>query len=117
VHATELEVRTCWSAARRSSPPRLRPSASRADRRGSGLKVSADPQLLFRVFQNLLDNAIKYNKDGGRVEVSAEKDDFEVRVDFKTGPRHRARGPARIFDRYYQAKARREGRVLAPGWA
>ncbi|MFC1614238.1 ATP-binding protein [Gemmatimonadota bacterium] len=45
--------------------------------------VIADPVQLERVISNLLDNAVKYNRDGGRIEVCCGKDDSpdKVRVD------------------------------------
>jgi PAS domain S-box-containing protein len=37
-------------------------------------KVFVDPLLIFRVFQNLVDNAIKYTPPGGNVEINARLD-------------------------------------------
>lgn len=44
------------------------------------LRVSADARQLSRVFQNLLDNGIKYNRQGGRVVVEAVVEAGHVRV-------------------------------------
>ena len=47
------------------------------------VQVSADSVQLERVITNLVDNAVKYNKQGGRIEVSCGKDESTdmVRVD------------------------------------
>ena len=40
----------------------------------AGLRVMADPRRLRQVLSNLVSNAIKYNRPGGRVRVSARRD-------------------------------------------
>jgi len=42
--------------------------------------VAGGPDLLQQVFRNLLENAIKYGREGGRVEVDAKLVDGEVRI-------------------------------------
>jgi signal transduction histidine kinase len=42
--------------------------------------VSADEEKLERLFHNLVTNAIKYNREGGGVELRAERDGGRVRV-------------------------------------
>jgi PAS domain S-box-containing protein len=42
--------------------------------------VSADPALLEEVLTNLVDNAVKYSPNGGRVTISGRHNDEEVRV-------------------------------------
>jgi signal transduction histidine kinase len=44
------------------------------------LRVWADKKHLLQVLQNLLDNAIKYNKRGGTIEVAARKEGSFVRI-------------------------------------
>lgn len=46
-----------------------------------GLRAAVDRRRLAQVLQNLLGNAIKYNRSGGRVEVSAWTSGSMVRVD------------------------------------
>jgi PAS domain S-box-containing protein len=45
-----------------------------------GAQVSADPDKLRQVLINLIDNAVKYSPDGGRVEVQVEPRDSGIRV-------------------------------------
>ena len=72
--------------------------------------VEADPLRIVQVLQNLLDNAIKFNKSGGSVMVSlaasAENVEVEVRDD---GPGISDEDRAHVFERFYTAdKSRTE---------
>ena len=81
-----------------------------------GLRVMADEHLLPRVVQNLLNNALKFTPEGGRVELSARARGRAVQFAVAdTGP---GIGPAeipRLFDRYHQSKERREGKTKGTG--
>lgn len=71
----------------------------------------ADPGLLGRVFDNVIENAIRYNRDGGSVEISgtfteSEPDEWAagrlaIRVS-DTGPGIPAADRERVFDRFYR---------------
>ncbi|MDQ6788434.1 MAG: ATP-binding protein [Acidobacteriota bacterium] len=67
-----------------------------------------DEQLLRRLFINLLDNAIKYNRDGGQVLISGAKNDGFYRVEITdTGIGISVEEQPKIFERFYRAdKAR-----------
>jgi signal transduction histidine kinase len=83
----------------------------------AGLKVMADEQLLTRVVQNLVNNALKYTPEGGRVELSAAlrgRNAVQACV-ADTGPGIAREEIPHLFDRYHQAKARREGRIKGTG--
>ncbi len=45
--------------------------------------VSADPEQLHRVLANLIDNAVKYSPEGGKVEVAAQQRNGHVRFTVK----------------------------------
>ena len=54
---------------------------------GGDILVEADRQRLLQVLLNLVSNAIKYNHDGGRVELSVDETDDRVRlIVHDTGP-------------------------------
>jgi two-component system, OmpR family, heavy metal sensor histidine kinase CusS len=81
-----------------------------------GVRVSADPELLEQALQNLAGNAIKYNRDGGRIrfELLLEADQACVRI-ANTGPPIPPADRDRIFERFYRADPSRSGRVEGTG--
>ncbi len=78
------------------------------------LVVNGDARLLGRVFDNLLENAIRYNREGGQVTLSAtlmdaaSSDDRRIRVLVQdTGIGIPAADRDRVFDRFYRVDASR----------
>lgn len=73
-------------------------------------EAEVDPDLIGRLIENLLDNAVRYAPRGGRVAVAAALEDGElvVRVG-NDGPPVPDTERERIFDRYYRLEARRAG--------
>ncbi|MFI5362112.1 MAG: sensor histidine kinase [Elusimicrobiota bacterium] len=82
-----------------------------------GLKVLADAELLPRVVQNLINNAIKFTPEGGLVELSAGvRGRASVRLCVTdTGPGIAREAVPLLFDRYHQSRARREGKIKGTG--
>ncbi|WP_422930796.1 sensor histidine kinase [Singulisphaera sp. PoT] len=81
-----------------------------------GAIVEGDPTLLHQVFENLLDNAIKYSVPGGRVSVSGrlEAGSVEIAVaDNGVGIPEEALG--RVFDRFYRVDSSRSRRTGGSG--
>jgi PAS domain S-box-containing protein len=79
--------------------------------------LSLDKDLIRVALNNLLTNAIKYNKAGGRVSVSAEEDDEAVVVRVSdTGIGISAQDQERIFDKFFRSESeevrRRSGHGL-----
>jgi signal transduction histidine kinase/PAS domain-containing protein len=67
------------------------------------LSVRCDPEQTFRVFSNLLGNAIKFTPDGGSITVAARSVGRDVRFEVRdTGPGIAESDVPRLFDRYWQ---------------
>ncbi len=69
-------------------------------------KVKADPEKLRAVFQNLLENSIKYSRTGGTVEIGMERTTHnEIRVSIKDNgigiPKDQQKN---IFERFFRAQ-------------
>ncbi len=75
--------------------------------------VLADPDAMTQVFGNLIENAIKYGRSGGRISVSAKAHPQEIEFvvqDF--GPGISSEHLSRIFERFYRvdkARSRESG--------
>lgn len=72
-------------------------------------RFRGDAELLDNVWDNLLTNAIKYNKPGGSIEISLESDDNGVAVTFKdSGFGIPEEAIPQLFDRFYRVDAARK---------
>jgi signal transduction histidine kinase len=81
-------------------------------RLGEGLRLDGDPQLLLRLFANLLDNAIKHTPEGTAIRVTAERRGEHIAVSVvDEGSGIPAEDRARVFRRFY----RREQSRTTPG--
>ena len=112
IHPQELKVQSVCAL----SLAKLRPLA---EARGiglhcgdmTGLLVYGEPGLLGRVFDNVLENAIRYNRERGRIDIDATFEDatddtwspgfLTLRVT-DTGPGIPAADHERVFERFYR---------------
>ena len=96
-----------------------------AERRGVALRrelpenlphVHVDEATIAQVFLNLLDNGIKYNREGGSVTVSARPEGEIVRVDVTdTGIGIPEEDLPRIFERFYRVDKARSRQLGGTG--
>ncbi len=81
-----------------------------------GLKAYVDSSRTRQVIANLLDNAIKYGRDGGMVEIKAGIKDKELVISVEDNGEGIAAGDLpRIFDRLYRADKSRSRHGLGLG--
>ncbi|HEX7373023.1 MAG TPA: HAMP domain-containing sensor histidine kinase, partial [Thermodesulfobacteriota bacterium] len=78
--------------------------------------VSANREDLTRVFTNLVDNAIKYNRSGGKVFLRAKAAEGFLRVEIQdTGIGIAPPERGKIFDEFYRVKAKETQGVAGTG--
>ena len=79
-------------------------------------KVRADRDKLAQILLNLLDNAIKFNKTGGAVEIIAEQKEDQLRISIQdTGPGIPPEDLPRIFERFYRVDKARSHAIPGTG--
>jgi two-component system phosphate regulon sensor histidine kinase PhoR len=79
-------------------------------------KVRADKDKLAQILMNLIDNAIKFNKDGGQVEITAEVKDGSVDVSIRdTGMGIQPADLPRVFERFYRADKSHSHQIAGTG--
>lgn len=72
------------------------------------LTLQGDMDLLIRLFLNLLDNAVKYTPENGRVSISANQDTTDLRITITdTGPGIATEHLPYLFDRFYRVETAR----------
>jgi len=78
--------------------------------------VYADPDRIGQALANLLDNAVKFTEQGGRVVIEAEKETHGVRISVRdTGPGIPGNDIERIWDRLYRGDQSRSQKGLGLG--
>jgi two-component system phosphate regulon sensor histidine kinase PhoR len=83
-----------------------------------GLFCVLDPMLIEEALVNLLDNAIKYSPEDGKVVISAEIDTAGKELVFSVadeGPGIPAKHHARIFERFYRVDKARSRKLGGTG--
>jgi len=69
------------------------------------LPIKGDREMISLTVQNLVENAVKYNRPGGKILVSAQKHDHIVQICVGNNGRGIAPGQApHLFERFYRAR-------------
>jgi len=86
------------------------------DPQGSDFKIKADPDKIEQIFVNLLDNAIKYTEQNGRIDISIleEKENITVIVE-DNGIGIAREHIDRVFERFYRVDKARSRRLGGTG--
>jgi two-component system phosphate regulon sensor histidine kinase PhoR len=82
----------------------------------SKLKVRADAEALFQILDNLVDNAVKYTPEKGKIQVRWNAEGGYVSLQVQdTGPGIPERDLPRIFERFYRVDKARSREVGGTG--
>ncbi|MDB4971783.1 MAG: two-component hybrid sensor and regulator [Myxococcaceae bacterium] len=101
---TPVDLQALLSEVQRSFEPRARTKEVTLSVKLAGLRVRADGELLRRVFENLLDNALRHAPPGSRVEVAGKSQAQQVIVAVSDqGMGIPAHLRERVFERFVQA--------------
>jgi signal transduction histidine kinase len=80
------------------------------------LAMRADPGELAIIFNNLISNAVKYNRDNGRVDVTLSDEKGEIRVDVSdTGIGMSEEDVQRLFGEFVRIKNEKTRNILGSG--
>ena len=83
---------------------------------GNNFKISADRDKIEKVFVNLIDNAVKYTNDGGRIEICLVQQDGEVVVTVEDdGLGIPKEDLDRVFERFYRVDKARSRQLGGTG--
>jgi two-component system phosphate regulon sensor histidine kinase PhoR len=106
----DVDMRAALNAAAETLAPLAAEKGVRVKTLCFAETIRSDPKLIDHILINLIQNAIKYNREGGSVEVVAKrvKDRVEITVS-DTGVGVAPENQSRIFERFYRADKGRTG--------
>ena len=80
------------------------------------LVIHGDEEKLNRAFSNILDNALKYNVDGGKIEVVGDQSEVDLTINVtNTGPGVAEAEIPRVFEQFYRVEASRSSQYGGSG--
>ena len=80
------------------------------------VRMIADRNEIEIIFNNLISNAVKYNRDGGRVDVTIKSVDEKVQIDVKdTGIGMREEDVTKLFGEFVRIKSKKTSNILGSG--
>ena len=83
---------------------------------GEGIRMKANRSLMYEMFYNLIDNAVKYNKPGGTVNVDIINMDSLIKITVTdTGIGIPKEAQNRVFERFYRAEKSRSKKTGGTG--
>lgn len=82
---------------------------------GRDVEVFADPHRLMQMLTNLVDNAIKFNREGGRVTIDHQRTDVDIIRVGDTGEGIPAHHLDRLFERFYRVDRARSRNLGGTG--
>ena len=99
-----VELRPILEEARDTWEPAARERAIEITLDGGDAAVQGDAAALHRIFMNLVENAVKYNREGGRILLNVDHRDGLARVLVTdTGPGIPTEDLPKLFRRFYRA--------------
>ena len=88
--------------------PKMKEKNIKVSITGEKLEINANKESITELFTILIDNAIKFNKDSGKIEVAVKKINDRVVIVFKdTGEGINNEDLSKIFDRFYKTDVSR----------
>lgn len=88
--------------------PKMKEKNIKVSITGEKLEIKANKESITELFTILIDNAIKFNKDSGKIEVAVKKINDRVVIVFKdTGEGINNEDLSKIFDRFYKTDVSR----------
>lgn len=83
---------------------------------GSGIRMKASRSLMYEMFYNLIDNAIKYNKPDGTVNVDIARAEGRISITVSdTGIGIPPESRSRVFERFYRVDKSRSKKTGGTG--
>ena len=83
---------------------------------GEGIIINGNKSMIRDMLSNIIDNAIKYNKVGGKVDIKILQNKYEVIINLKdTGMGIPQKDRDRIFERFYRVDKSRSKKITGTG--